>query len=92
MSCKRVLIGCGVAALGALLAMPGVAKAASATVSLASAAPALVEQHADAGLPLLCAAGVIGAAMRRQRAWYRDPRLARMLAPLPQDYTYLPPR
>ena len=93
MSLKRVLAGVGAFALGVAAWMPGVAEAATqTTMSIANAAPAVVEQHASIGAPMVIVAGLIGLALRRQRAWYSDPRLAEMLAPLPQDYTYLPPR
>jgi hypothetical protein len=86
MSAKRV--GSVIAAAAISVLFVGVDTALAA----AEQAPAMVEQHADLGLPLAACAATIGLALRRQRAWYSDPRLARALAPLPQDYMYLPPK
>jgi hypothetical protein len=93
MSFKRMVLGVGAFGFGLAAVMPGVAEAATqTTLTLANAAPELVEQHAATGAPLMLVAGLMAVALRRQRAWYADPRLAEMMAPLPQDFSYLPPR
>lgn len=90
MTIKRMALGVCAGVVGVAAMVPEAA--ASATMSIAEVGPALVEQHAATGGPMLVVAALVAAAMRRQRAWYSDPRLAEMLAPLPQDYMYLPPR
>lgn len=93
MSFKRMLVGASAFVVGLAAVMPGVAEAATeTTMSLANAAPELVEQHAATGGPLLLVAAMMSVAMRRHRAWYADPRVGQMMAPLPQDFSYLPPR
>lgn len=93
MAFKRVVLGVGAFGLGLVALFPGVANAAVETgLSIAGAAPQIAEQHASVGVPMALGMVLAGVVLRRNRAWYSDPQLAERLMPLPQDYTYLPPR
>ena len=93
---RSVLVSAAVIASASVAFAPRTAQAATTPsikpVGVLAAGSAAIEQHAGIGLPMVLAAGVIAAGVRRQRVWYRDPQLVRALPPLPQDFTYLPPR